>query len=86
MENDYVDILKDNAEKSAPSLTTFYQQDNDLKHTFTAVHNFVKDTQIRVLKGPFSKPKPHSASELDQDDPSGNENSTVSRESEMLHY
>lgn len=56
----YVDILRDNMQKSARSLALgrrwVFQQDNDPKHTSKLVQQFLKDTKTKVLEWPAQSP------------------------------
>ena len=56
----YVEILRDNMQKSARSLSLgrywVFQQDNDPKHTSKLVQQFLKDTKTKVLEWPAQSP------------------------------
>ncbi|KAJ4920159.1 hypothetical protein JOQ06_026273 [Pogonophryne albipinna] len=58
--SNYVDILRDNMNKSALSLRLgrrwVFQHDNDPKHTSNLVQQFLKDTKTKVLEWPAQSP------------------------------
>ena len=59
-EENYLEILRDNMQKSAHSLTLglrwVFQQDSDLKYTSKLVQQFLKDTKTKVLEWPTQSP------------------------------
>ena len=59
-EENYLEILRDNMQKSAHSLTLgrrwVFQQDSDLKYTSKLVQQFLKDTKTKVLEWPAQSP------------------------------
>ena len=59
-EENYLEILRDNMQKSARSLALgrrwVFQQDSDLKYTSKLVQQFLKDTKTKVLEWPAQSP------------------------------